>query len=619
MRYSWFWLVLAAPLFGQPKASILLPERTRLLDDQRVDVVVEVRNAGAVTGFRVTANGADLTSQFRGEGADLDCDGTADAVIRADQMGFRTPGNVRLLVSVNTSAGTVTDVKDILVRPFSLSAQPRNIILFIGDAMATDYRDAGRIVSRSVETVPGVPGLREGFFDRLMEMDRMPVSGMVMNYGWDVLIPDSAATATEWATGNKVPGAGLAAFGDGTDCGNPTAANPRLALDNPRVETLWEYMRRRFGYRTGIVTTSTLADATPAAHGSHSGSRSLAAELTRQFLENPFLGGRPVFDVILGGGANDFLPRNRPDGRDLAAEFEAQGYRLVRSAAELSSVRPGDARLLGLFHPGAMSPAYDKLRLTRPGSEPAGNLGDYSDQPFLDLMTRKAIEALAGPGDRPFLLMVEAGLIDKQSHSNHAAGTIWDVIELDKAVGVARQWIGTRKQQDTLVLVTADHGQTMTVIGVSNVSDRDLYDRAPVQTFTLNPRVGEQKFTTYRDINTNVRAAYTFPPAAHAAGNITGTEGFPDYQDADGDGYPENREADGKGRRRLVVGFRTGSHSGASLPLTAEGAGAFLFTGYMDQTDIFFKMAHVLTGDTAAADALLRALEDPRLPQTPGK
>src|SRR5574340_303002 len=401
MRNYVLLVALAAPLCGQPKATILLPERTRLLDDQRVDVVIEVRNAGAVTGFRVTANGADLTQQFKSGAADLDCDATPDAVIRADMMGFRTTGNVHLLVSVDTTAGTVTDVKDILVRPFSASAKPRNVILFIGDAMANDYRDAGRIVSRSVETVPGVPGLREGFFDRLMEMDRMPVSGMVMNYGSDVLIPDSATTASEWTTGNKVADRGLSAFGDGTDCGKPTAASPRIALDNPRIETLWEYMRRRFGYRTGIVSTSTLGDATPAAHGSHAGDRGLAAELTRQFLENPFLSGKPAFDVILGGGMNDFLPQNRPDKRDLTAEFQARGYKLVRNAAELRGADPGDAKLLGLFHSGTMSPAYDKLRLTRPGSEPVANLGNYTDQPFLDLMTQKAIDALAGTGAQP--------------------------------------------------------------------------------------------------------------------------------------------------------------------------------------------------------------------------
>ena len=34
--------------------------------------------------------------------------------------------------------------------------------------------------------------------------------------------------------------------------------------------------------------------------------------------------------------------------------------------------------------------------------------------------------------------MVEGASIDKQSHPNQASGTIWDTIEIDKAVGVVR-------------------------------------------------------------------------------------------------------------------------------------------------------------------------------------
>ena len=81
--------------------------------------------------------------------------------------------------------------------------------------------------------------------------------------------------------------------------------------------------------------------------------------------------------------------------------------------------------------------AYDKLLLSRPASEPSPVFGAWTDQPFLDLMTQKAIDVLGGAdGSQPFILMVEGASVDKQSHPNHAAGVIWDVIELDKSVGV---------------------------------------------------------------------------------------------------------------------------------------------------------------------------------------
>ena len=65
-------------------------------------------------------------------------------------------------------------------------------------------------------------------------------------------------------------------------------------------------------------------------------------------------------------------------------------------------------------------------------------------------MTRKAIEIFSGPnGDQPFALQVEGALIDKESHPNNAAGTIWDVIELDQAVGAARSWSKAHPQRST--------------------------------------------------------------------------------------------------------------------------------------------------------------------------
>ena len=96
--------------------------------------------------------------------------------------------------------------------------------------------------------------------------------------------------------------------------------------------------------------------------------------------------------------------------------------------------------------------------------------------------------------------------------------------------------------------------------------------------------------------------------------------GFPAYGLVSKTGYPTNSAASEQMLRRLAVGFRTGDHTGTSVPVTAEGPGAFLFTGYMDQTDIFFKMATSLSGDTADGDKFVdTVLTDSRYPKTPEK
>jgi len=599
-----------------------------LLVHQRVDLVVEVRRAAALESFRVTAGTDDITPSFASpQKVDLDCDGSMASVYRADLYEFAKAGAIELKVEARTSAGALRDSRVVSVRSFSLPAKPKNYIIFIGDAMGNAYRDAARIVSRSVETKPGVPGFREGFFDRLMEMDQMPITGLVMTYGKDALVPDSAETATHWSTGNKPLTGMLSAFPDGSDCRwrTPGREDALGAIrDNPRIESLLEYLKRRHQYRTGNVSTAFIADATPAAQGSHVATRGATFEIARQYFENPMLNGTSAFDLILGGGKEDFDPDIRSDRRDLVAEFQSKGYRFIKSASELKAVPPDTTSVLGLFRRpnkvaalpngltvnenGNMDTAYDKLGLlgrmnARPGSEPLPDFGIWRDQPFLDDMTRKAIDILGGPsGSRPFALQVEGALIDKQSHPNHAAGTIWDTIELDKAVGVARAWAKAHPQQETLILVTGDHDQTMSILGVVDIADSDLTDREPVAE-TPQGKI-------YKDVLTNLRSdviPQALPPAVMKLARRGA--GLPDYQDADGDGYPENRQVGDKGRKRLAVGFRTGGHAGSSLPITAEGPGAALFSGYLDQTDIFFRSSQALSQDTSRVDQLLKEVQ----------
>ncbi len=645
-----------------PSLRIVLPERTRLLQGQLIDVVLEVRNATDVTNLKVTAGSVDLTAKFsRPAKAELDCDTSSDYVLRADLQSFETAGSVKLTASATAGGATVTDSRDILVREYQVTpGRRRNIILFIGDGMGTAYRDAGRLVSRAIVDAGGKNSFREGYFDELLEMDKMPVSGMSMTYGSDSIIPDSANTGMAWATGNKSVFNAVNSFTDGTDCrwrfnGQQNAANLPYMTDNPRVENLWQYLKRRAGYRAGIVTTAAVTDATPAVEGAYVPFRQMRLEIARQFVENPMLAGRPAFDVILGGGADPFLAAGRTDRRDLLGELQAQGYRYVRSATELKAVNFGQPTI-GLFKSGNPAPAasgiatvtdanmdvaYDKLRLERPASEPAPNLGAFTDQPMLDLMTQKAIEVLSSSfSQAPFILMVEAASIDKQSHPNQAAGTIWDTIEFDKAIGVARTWASKRTTKDTVIVVTADHDQSMSIIGVNNTPDAEYFDRVKNEKIAWKTPVGDQSITVYGDSYSNARAGIPFVNGSTGAANNAGPGGMPGafaptnsapapqtgtfstyygstaYTLDSKTGYPTNS---GPGMRRLSVGFRTGDHTGSSVPVTAEGPGALLFTGYMDQSDLFFKMAAAASMDTAELDKALEFLNGAQFPKTFGK
>ncbi len=587
-----------------PTVTTRLPERFRLLTDQRFDLRVEGTTlTDTSASIQITINGVDVTSTLPTPEVTTNNDSNPsdpDVAWTYRSYSFTNSGIFTVVASVTDASGTTSATNRIGVQRFSQAGlAKKNFILFIGDAMGTAYRDAGRIVSQSVGG-----GFREGFYDNLQEMDKMPYSGMVMTYASDNIVPDSANTGTAWATGSKTINGTLNVFTDNTDSkaagASSGSANKVYALDNPRVETLWEYLKRTQGYKTGIVTTADVTDATPAAEGGHTLFRSLLRDIAKQYVDGiPGFTSGPEFDVIMGGGQEIFTSRtiaNSGDTRNLANDLvNNYGFTYVTTRTALNALPTGASapdKVIGLFRTGNMNVAYDKLGLTRPSDEPAPSFGGFTDQPFLDEMTSKAISTLS-KNNSPFILMVEGASIDKQSHPNHSAGVIWDVIEFDKAFAVGHNFATnnpTGRNSSTLICVTADHDQSLSIVGltdttvsnaVANTRSQSIYPR----TIGLyDPFIG----------NTNA--------PSNAGNNVGEVSGFPDYVLAP-NGYPSNTN-----RFRIAVGFRTGNHTGSSVPITAEGPGAALFNGYFDQTDVFFKSARVLSSSTSAIDEFQKAV-----------
>lgn len=207
-----------------------------------------MRNPPAAGGqLQLLVNGLDVSKLLSSYNTQLDCDGT-NAIVYSSKTFFSFPKAGQ--VNIQATFGGASDMRVVTVLPFGLASDDRrsdddsssgrrSAILFIGDAMGTAYRDAGRIVGQSLNN-----GMYQGFFKQLQQMDQMPTTGMVMTYGLDRVVPDSANTAAAWSTGNKTFNAALGVFPDGDDCGwqatGPSASNLALVLDNPRVETLWE-------------------------------------------------------------------------------------------------------------------------------------------------------------------------------------------------------------------------------------------------------------------------------------------------------------------------------------------------------------------------------------------
>ena len=583
---------------GSPTVRIVLPERFRVLTNQYFDLRVEAEGLSSPNArIQIEVDGqrrdglsvAGATENTQNNDANP---ATVDKAVTLRKAFFSRPGTKTIFATVIDGRQIYGVATQITVQDFNIRSA-KNIVLFIGDAMGTAYRDSSRIVSQSTGN-----RFREGWFDELQQMDKMPVTGMAMTYSLENIVPDSANTASAWANGNKTINGAVNVFPDNNDFRYSSAnqqATKQYVLDNPRVETLWQFLKRLYGYKTGIVTTSDVTDATPAGEGGHTLLRGLGYDIAKQYVDGSINPGAQ-FDVIMGGGLERFNSRsaaNSGDSRNLTTELQNAGYVFAQNRTQLNAIdaaNPPD-RLLGLFRNGNMNVAYDKLGLVRPSDEPAPNFGGFTDQPFLDEMTAKAIATL-NKNNSPFILMVEGSSIDKQSHPNYAAGQIWDNIEFDKAVGVGRQFLSSEgeKSPRTLLLCTADHDQSLHIIGAVD---------------TLVPNAVQNVISTLAYANGS-------RPGGTAVGlenRVGETEGFPDYEDSIGDRYPENTN-----RIRLKVGYRTGDHTGSSVPITAEGAGALLFYGYYDQTDIFFKMAKALSINTRALDVAVQLKRNSDVP-----
>jgi alkaline phosphatase len=322
----------------------------------------------------------------------------------------------------------------LLVPIAGLAAQARNVILMIGDGMGPSHFGAAWLYSNRVL----------GKELRMVEVMKSGRTAYVVNDSGNAIVTESAAAATQIACGVKVP---ARVVGMGPDGKTP-------------CQTILELAKGK-GMGAGLVTTSGITDATPAAFAAHVEHRSDEASVASQEV-------RAGVDVLLGGGKRFFLPERaggkRKDGRDLLERARRAGYAVVGTAGDLQ--RAAGPKVLGLFNMGNMAYEIDRAKTA---------------EPSLAAMTAKTLEVLA-KNRRGFFAMIEGGRIDHAAHRNDAAATIRDTLAFDGAVGVALDF--QRKNPDTLLIVTADHetgGMALVGRGKADLG-MDLFAIQKVQT-----------------------------------------------------------------------------------------------------------------------------------------
>lgn len=501
----------------------------------------------------------------------------------------------------------------------------KNIVVMIGDGLGIAHRSAARIMYR---------GVVQGKSLDALEMDAMDATAFVKTASLNSIVTDSAPGAFCYSGGNKANNNQQGVFPDDT-------VNK---FDNPRVELIGEYLARTGGKSLGIVTTSDVFDATPAAFGSHTQDRGAGTGICDGFFDEQV--AKANLRVLLGGGRKWFLPSTTPGSgrsasndavlpaelaagwgipagaadptRNLLGDFQSAGFAYAPDKTALTSLPAGTDKLLGLFALSNMNVAKDKLDGRR-GIVPAGStqsvVADYgfTDQPLLEEMTSAALNVLA-KNRNGFVLMVEAASIDKQAHNMDSDRWLLETIEFDKAIGVAKRF--AEQNPDTLVIVTADHECAgVNIIGSSMVTNASLVARAAgnADQATATAKLRNEVVGIYEAAGFPMYslAADGYPVSTDVdykmligyAGNadryedwLTNPRPLRDSQQPFNNTAPLNTYPNGPLARDtagnfLVTGQVPGSsavHTGSDVPLTASGRGASLFKGVLDNTDVFF-------------------------------
>ncbi|KAK2912834.1 alkaline phosphatase, tissue-nonspecific isozyme isoform X1 [Channa argus] len=432
----------------------------------------------------------------------------------------------------------------------------KNILFFLGDGMGITTYTAARILKGQLQNQTGE--------ETVMTMDTFPNVGLAKTYSVDFQIADSAATATAYLCGVKT---NLNTVGVSAAARNGVCKSQK----GNEVTSILKWAKEA-GKSVGIVTTTRVQHATPAATYAHSASRTWysdadmpaaavkdgCTDIALQLLKNTDI------DVIIGGGRKYMTPRGtkdpeyprdfssrgkRKDGRNLIDEWQSSKIgkvaHYVWNKTNFDAVDPETTDyLMALFEPGDLH--FEAER-------------DPSMDPSIVETTEKAIRILR-KNPNGFFLLVEGGRIDQAHHASRAFMALHETVAFDYAIAKGLQ---LTKEHETLTVVMADHSHTVTFNGYP-FRGHSILGKSPVWGTDMLP--------------------YTTLMYGNGPGHkiINGTR-------------PDIRNVNTKNKEYVqlsAVPTESATHSGEDVVVLAQGPMAHLFQGVQEQNYIAHAMAY---------------------------
>lgn len=438
--------------------------------------------------------------------------------------------------------------------------QAKYVFFFIGDGMGVNQVNSTEMfLSEQKNATFGAEPLLFSHF---------PVASMATTYSASNPITDSAAGGTALSCGQKT-------------------YNGAIGMDeNKQPITTVAEMAKRSGKKVGVTTSVSVDHATPAAFYAHQPARSMYYEIATDL---PKAG----FDFYAGSG---FLkPTTTAKGEEAPSifpMFEEAGYTLARGYADYKSKARSSAKMILIQEEGAVAHslpyAIDRKE------------GDLT----LAQITESAIDFLMKDNKKGFFLMVEGGKIDWACHNNDAATAFREVVDMDEAVKIAYDFY-KKHPKETLIVISADHetgglalgrtkGYKMTLSALLQqqqsleelsglISALRKEKNHKVEWEDVKLLLGETMgFWKELPINWEqeklLRDCYEESFSAETNLKMEKTL------------YAETEPLATKAKEVMnmiaQIGWSTRSHSAGYVPVYAVGAGAQMFQGLMDNTDI---------------------------------
>lgn len=438
------------------------------------------------------------------------------------------------------------------------NAQAKYVFYFIGDGMGVNQVNGTEMYRAEIQK--GRIGVEP------LTFTQFPVGTMATTFSATNSVTDSSAAGTALAIGAKT-------------------YNGAIGMDDQKntLQTVAEKAKKA-GKKVGVTTSVSVDHATPAAFYAHQPNRSMYYEIATDL-------PKANFDFYAGAGfLKPTTTFDKKEAPSVFPMFEEAGYTVARGYNDYKA-KAGNAKKMILIQEESANQSCLPYAIDR-------QEGDLT----LAQITESAIDFLTKGNNKGFFLMVEGGKIDWSCHSNDAATTFHEVMDMDEAIKIAYEFY-KKHPKETLIVVTADHETGGIVLGTGKYAlNLKALENQKVSSEVLSKKISDLRkakdnHVAWEDVKAllseqlglwsvlpiswkqekKLRDEYE---KSFVKNKVVFAESL----------YAKTEPMAAKAKEVIdeiaMVSWASSNHSAGYVPVFAIGAGSNLFIGKMDNTEI---------------------------------